>query len=414
MRNRWPELIACSMLLAGNALADDHTWQRVTGTAALTEFMTDVRLEAEFGDGVKSVSRYRADGTGYLESWNGRFNRTWMIKDNNQVCVASQTKSECFWIEQDTAQPEAYRVVDDENRATRINRVPDGGDEVVVSVDSAVAVQNQRGLPSIDELANEFINPNTSLTFLSSDTDYIRYQGDIPDADTQSRLMTTVRPTAPFPVGDPQTQTNFAFRPIVPIVWRADVPAETGGFDSEGVDLGDITLAPSVRRTFDNGVIFGGGFALTMPTATDDALGLDQWLLGPSIALGAQRRWGVLAATVSTQWDFAGEDDYDTQLSIARLLYAASLPKGWQIFGAPTITYDHEANSNNDLALPISIGIAHTRLLNRKPWRFALEYWHYIESPDAFGPDYQIRFTVSPSITTPWLKRVCDGRLPWC
>lgn len=29
-------------------------------------------------------------------------------------------------------------------------------------------------------------------------------------------------------------------------------------------------------------------------------------------------------------------------------------------------------------------------------------FWHYVESPDIYGPDDQIRFTVSPVVKLPW------------
>jgi hypothetical protein len=37
-----------------------------------------------------------------------------------------------------------------------------------------------------------------------------------------------------------------------------------------------------------------------------------------------------------------------------------------------------------------------------RPWKFGAQYWHYIESPDDFGTDYQIRFSISPVVALPW------------
>jgi len=50
----------------------------------------------------------------------------------------------------------------------------------------------------------------------------------------------------------------------------------------------------------------------------------------------------------------------------------------------------------------VGIGISQTLILGGRPWKFGIQYWHYIESPDVFGPDYQIRFTVSPVVKLPW------------
>ena len=53
----------------------------------------------------------------------------------------------------------------------------------------------------------------------------------------------------------------------------------------------------------------------TMREATNDLLGLDQWLLGPEAAVAMVRPWGVLGVLVSHQWDVAGEDDFDTSIT---------------------------------------------------------------------------------------------------
>ena len=39
------------------------------------------------------------------------------------------------------------------------------------------------------------------------------------------------------------------------------------------------------------------------------------------------------------------------------------------------------------------------------PLQFAVQYWNYVGSPDAFGPDWQIRFNFTPVIKVPWGKR---------
>ena len=43
-----------------------------------------------------------------------------------------------------------------------------------------------------------------------------------------------------------------------------------------------------------------------------------------------------------------------------------------------------------------------TSILGGRPWNFGVQYWHYLESPDAFGSDYQIRLSISPVVKLPW------------
>jgi hypothetical protein len=126
-------------------------------------------------------------------------------------------------------------------------------------------------------------------------------------------------------------------------------------------------------------------------------------LLGPEIAVALTRPWGVAGVLLTHQWDIAGEDAYDTSITGGQYFYAFNLGGGWQINGSPTFSYNHEArNSENKLSFPLAIGVSRTVILSGRPWKFGLQYWHYIESPDDFGPDYQVRFSVAPVVELPW------------
>jgi len=145
-----------------------------------------------------------------------------------------------------------------------------------------------------------------------------------------------------------------------------------------------------------------GGLAGTLPTATENSLGLNQWLLGPEAAVAMVRPWGVLGVLVSHQWDVAGEDDYDTSITGGQYFYTFNIKDGRQINGAPTFSYNHEASNGNEWTLPLAIGVAKTTIIDGRPWKFGVQYWHYVKTPDDFGPDFQIRFTISPVVKLPW------------
>lgn len=51
---------------------------------------------------------------------------------------------------------------------------------------------------------------------------------------------------------------------------------------------------------------------------------------------------------------------------------------------------------------PRNISASKTMIFGGRPWKFGVQYWHYIKSPDNFGPDYQIRVSVSPVVKLPW------------
>ena len=150
-------------------------------------------------------------------------------------------------------------------------------------------------------------------------------------------------------------------------------------------------------------VLISAILASTPPWPGHFAAGVCCWADWP--VLCRRRRvspWGVLGALVSHQWDGAGEDDFDTSITGGQYFYAFNLKDGWQINASPTFSYNHEASSGNEWTFPVGIGASKTSIIGGRPWKFGIQYWHYVESPDNFGPAYQIRFSVSPVVDLPW------------
>jgi len=251
---------------------------------------------------------------------------------------------------------------------------------------------------SADEVAHELANPNTSLGFLAFPFDYIHYDGDLPGAGSQDGWKISFQPSLPYPIAEGM---NFFLRPLIPLILDQPVP-KNGGFDSEGVDLGDISFDAAIGKSFSNGVQLIGGMVGTLPTATNDDLGLDQLLLGPEAFIGQKTRWGFYGVLVSHQWDVAGDDDFSTSITGGQYFYTINLPDAWQIQAQPTWSYNHEAPGNNHWTVPLGTGVSKTLILGGTPWKFSLQYWYYVVSPDLFGPQHQVRFQVAPVVPLPW------------
>ena len=254
---------------------------------------------------------------------------------------------------------------------------------------------------SVDEIAKELANPNTVLGTLNFNLDYKTFKGDLPGASEQSAFSLTFQPVLPYPVSK---SVNFYLRPAVPIIIKQDVPV-SGGFDDKGVELGDISFDAALGKSLPGGYVVVGGIVGTFPTATDDALGLDQWLLGPEVALAKIFKWGVLGALVTHQWDIAGEDSYSTSITGGQYFYVYNLSNGWQISSSPTWSYNHKADSGQGWTFPVGFGVSKTSILGGRPWKFGLKYWQYVKQADVFGPDWQVRFTLTPVVPLPWGKK---------
>ena len=374
-------------------------WSPVTGDEKLTKLVSGATAQIEINPDVTVTGKYFADGTAKIEAWGETYDRTWQVKGDDQVCYTSFTETECFTFEQDLEKPESYRVRNVDTGSYTYFYVEPG--EMTVAT-GELPDDGEGGLarPSAEDIAAELSNPNTTMGTMNFQIDQITYDGDLPDADDQNATRITFQPALPYPLSD---TTNLFVRPAIPIIVKQDVPDGSGDYDTKNGELGDISFDAAIGKSLPNGLVLVGGVVGTLPTATDDDLGLDQWLLGPEVAVALMRPWGVAGVLLTHQWDVAGEDDYDTSITGGQYFYAFNMGGGWQINGSPTFSYNHEArNSDNKLSLPLAVGVSRTVFFGGRPWKFGLQYWHYVESPDDFGPDYQIRFSVSPVVALPW------------
>lgn len=162
---------------------------------------------------------------------------------------------------------------------------------------------------SADEVAKELSNPAGSLASLNFNLQYTEFTGDLPGSDDQESWALTFQPVLPFPVGD--KGRRIIFRPLVPV--PLDQPVfnlDKGKFEDANVNLGDITFdivyAGTLMKSKTNGFLWRAGAAGTLPTATDDDLGGNQWRLGPEGFGGIIREWGLVGALVSHQWNVGG------------------------------------------------------------------------------------------------------------
>ncbi len=280
----------------------------------------------------------------------------------------------------------------------------------------AAAADEESQDQSNEELAKELANPNTTLGTLNFNLDYVSYKGNLPGASSQDSWRFSFQPILPYALNE---TTNLFVRPNIPVLFGQPVPvvngadvsptddglffAQDGDFSNTGTELGDISFDIAIGKTLPSKTILVGGMVGTLDTATDASVGLGQTLLGPEIAIAQITNWGVLGLLVTHQWDIAGDDDFDTSITGGQYFYTVNLSNGWQIQGTPTYSYNHEARPGEEKwTLPIGSGITKTTRIGKTPWKFSLQYWHFVKQADSFGPDFQIRFSFAPVVPLPW------------
>ena len=153
-------------------------------------------------------------------------------------------------------------------------------------------------------------------------------------------------------------------------------------------------------------LLWGLGFDLGFPTATEDILGTGKWLAGPSglgVYLGPKWKIGAL---VQQYWDYAGDSDRD-DVNLTNLQYFIfySLDDVTSIGAAPNIIANWEQDSGNVWTVPVGLGISRTFQFGKLPVRFGAEAHYSIVQPDdTVGQEWNFRFYVIPAVPSALFK----------
>ena len=144
--------------------------------------------------------------------------------------------------------------------------------------------------------------------------------------------------------------------------------------------------------------VWGAGFDLAFPTATEDVTGSGRFSAGPSglgVYLGKKWKIGALGQHF---WDYAGDSNRDS-VNLTNLQYFIfySLDDTTSIGAAPNIIANWEQDSDNAFTVPVGIGISKTFQFGKVPVRFGLEYHYSVIQPDTIGTDWNVRFYVIPA-----------------
>jgi len=276
---------------------------------------------------------------------------------------------------------------------------------------------------SIDEIAKELYNPVTALRSLGNDLEYRQYQGSLPGSDDWTAWIYQFKPSIPIQL---RNGKNLLLRATIPIyldqpdwsiwedhpIWEVDrsyadfllrqspqATPDSGFFQDTHDHLADVSFDVAYGGVSERGFISMYGIAAVLPSSQDISASRDQFLLGPEVALGKSADWGVLGGWLTHLTDVTGDSDFSTNETSLKVFFAYGLGNGWQIVSNPTILYDWEADSGNELLLPIGGGFAKTTWIGSTPVKLAFELHHYIESAERFGPEWLLTFNLTPVIS---------------
>ena len=239
----------------------------------------------------------------------------------------------------------------------------------------------EAGEDETGELARSAQNPVASMISvpLQNNTNF----NFGPLEKTQNVL--NIQPVIPFELNE---DWNLITRTILPVVSQ---PALTPMQDRK-FGLGDTVFSAFLSPRDSGQWTWGVGPALLLPTSTDDRLGAGEWGAGPSaVVLTIQGPW-VVGSLFSNVWSFTG--DKQVNLFTWQPFMNYNLDDGWYLTSRPLITANWEANSDNRWIVPVGAGVGKIFRIGEQPMNTMLESYYNVETPDNFGADWQLRFSL--------------------
>ena len=278
---------------------------------------------------------------------------------------------------------------------------------------------------SDDEVARELANPATLLPRIENTLEYRTYQGSLPGAGDGDSWIYEFTPVYPIALDNGKI---IELRATVPLyfdqhiwevyfddpIWEQDrsyadwllrqspqVTPSTGRFETGHDHMADVSIDAAYGGVYGDGLIGMLGLVSVWPLSTDISASRDQTLLGPQAVLGKIGDWGVAGARVRHLTDVAGDSRFSTNETWIDIFFTYGLGNGWQLVSNPSVLYDWEADSGNQLLLPVGGGIAKTTRIGRVPFRVNAELYYYLQSADRMGTDWMFRLQVTPAFSNP-------------
>ncbi|PSB22794.1 neuromedin U [filamentous cyanobacterium CCP1] len=215
----------------------------------------------------------------------------------------------------------------------------------------------------------------------------------------QTQYVLNVQPVIPIELSD---DLLLISRIVTPLILQPTVDVDT--VETNGVvtpvlesggsvfGLGDINPSFFFVPQTDSNITWGIGPVFSFPTATNDVLGTGRWSAGPTgVAVVRSGNWqyGVLANQL---WSFAGDEDRpEVSQFLLQPFVSYSLPQGWTISSAPTITANWNAENEDKWTVPVGLTVSKLVVFGRQPVQFALGGFYNVVRPDA-GADWTLRF----------------------
>ena len=226
-----------------------------------------------------------------------------------------------------------------------------------------------------------------------------------PEDRTQDVL--NIQPVIPVRVSENWTLIT---RIIQPIVWQPYPSDPTGG----EYGFGDMNPTFFLSPAKPGKLIWGGGPAFVIPTATNQILGQGKFSIGPSaVALVQPKQW-TIGALVNNVWSVAGSGGRPVvNQMLLQYFINYNLKKGWYLSVSPILTANWRATSGNVWTVPFGGGVGRIMKLGFQPVNISASFYSNPIRPSGTSPwgmRLQIAF-LFPKLSKEQQKMMMEQRL---
>jgi hypothetical protein len=234
---------------------------------------------------------------------------------------------------------------------------------------------------SENDLAMQLANPISSLISVPLQSNFDFDVGD----DDGFRFTLNTQPVVPFSIGERWTLIS---RTILPTIYQAGVLPGMGDQFGLGDTVQSLFFSPQASA---NGLIWGVGPVLLLPTATDDVLGADQWGAGPTgVLLKQQGAWtyGFLTNHIES----VGGSDRRPEVKATFLQPFLSRTNGPITYTANFEgSFDH---TTDEWTLPLHLTVSKVRRVGTQLVSFGAGLRLFVDAPDN-APQWGIRANIT-------------------